>query len=41
MVIVWSSTLSIDIIATVPSDKILVNKSGDGVKGLPISKHKW
>ena len=31
--------LSIDIIATAPSNNILVNKSGDGVKGLPISKN--
>ena len=33
--------LSVDIIATTPSDKIFVNKNRDGVKGLPICRHKW
>ena len=33
--------LSVDIIATTPSDNIFVNNSGDGVKGLPICRHKW
>ena len=41
MVIVWSGFLTIDIIATAPSDNIFVNKSGGGVKGLPISRCKW
>ena len=33
--------LSVDIIATTPSDKIFVNRNRDGVKGLPICRHKW
>ena len=36
-----SSSLSIGIISTAPSDNIFVNKSGYGVKGLPISRQKW
>ena len=41
MVIARSSSFSVDIIATAPSDNIFVNKSGDGVKGLPLCRHKW
>ena len=40
-VIVWSSSLSIDIIATAPSDNSFVNKSGGGIKGSPMSRLKW
>ena len=37
MVIAWSSSLSIDIIATAPSFNSYVNKSGGGIKGSPMS----
>ena len=40
VVIAWSSFLFTDIIATAPSDNIFVNKGGDRVKRLPISRHK-
>ena len=40
VVIAWSSSLSVDIIATAPSDNIIVDKSGGGIKGLPMSRHK-
>ena len=40
MVIAWSSSLSINIIATAPSDNIFVNKSGGGIEGSPMSRHK-
>ena len=40
VVIAWSSSLSINIIATAPSDNIFVNKSGGGIEGLPMSRHK-
>ena len=30
-----------DFIATAPSDNIFVNKNGGGIKGLPMSRHKW
>ena len=32
---------SVYIIATATSDNIFVNRSGGGVKGLPISRRKW
>ena len=41
VVIAWSSFLSIDFIATAPSDNIFVNKSRGGIKGSPMSRHKW
>ena len=41
MVVVWSSSLSIDIIATAPSDNTFVSKSRGGIKGSPMSRHKW
>ena len=41
VVIAWSSFLFLDFIATAPSDNIFVNKSGDGFKGSPTSRHKW
>ena len=40
VVIAWSSSLSINIIATAPSDNIFVNKSGGGIEGSPMSRHK-
>ena len=40
VVIVWSSSLSVDIVETAPSDNIFVNKSGGGIKGLPMSRNK-
>ena len=36
MVIAWSSFLYTDIIATAPTDNSYVNKSGGGIKELPI-----
>ena len=41
VVIVWSSSLSIDIIATALSDNSYVSKSGGGIKGWPMSRLKW
>ena len=40
-VVVWSSSLPIDIIATAPSDNSYVSKSRGGIKGSPMSRHKW
>ena len=40
VVIVWSRSLSVDIVETAPSDNIFVNKSGGGIKGLPMSRNK-
>ena len=40
MVIAWRSSLSVDIIVIAPNDIILVNKSGGGIKGSPMSRHK-
>ena len=40
MVIAWSSFFFTDIIATAPSDNIFVNKSGGGIGGSLMSKHK-
>ena len=40
VVIVWSSSLSVDIVETAPSEDIFVNKSGGGIKGLPMSRNK-
>ena len=37
----WSCSLSVDIIAMAPSDNSFVNKSGGGIKGLPMSSYKW
>ena len=37
----WNSFPFVYIIATASSDNIFVKKSGGGVKGLPISRHKW
>ena len=37
----WISFLSVYIIAIASSNNIFVNKSGSGVKGLPISRRKW
>ena len=37
----WNSFLSAYNIATASSDNNFVNKSGGGVKGLPISRRKW
>ena len=33
--------LSIDIIATAPSNNFLVNNGGRGIKKWPISRYKW
>ena len=41
VVIAWSSSLSVDIIATAPSDKIFDNESGGGNEGSTMSRHKW
>ena len=41
VVTAWSSFLSADIIPTAPSDNSVVNKSGGGIKGSPMSRHKW
>ena len=41
VVIAWSSSLSVNIIVIAPSDNILVNKSGGGIKGLPMCRDKW
>ena len=41
VVIAWSSSLSVDIIVIAPNDIILVNKSGGGIKGLPMCRDKW
>ena len=41
VVIAWSSFLFIDFIATAPSGNIFVNKNGGGIKGSPMSRHKW
>ena len=41
VVIALSSFFFLDFIATAPSDNIFVNKSGDGFKGSPTSRHKW
>ena len=40
VVIAWSSSLSINIIATAPSNNIFVNKSGGGIEGSPMGRHK-
>ena len=40
MVILWSSSLSEDIVETAPSDNIFVNKSGGGIEGLSMSRNK-
>ena len=40
VLILWCSSLSVDIVETVPSDNILVNKSGGGIKGSPMSRNK-
>ena len=37
----WNSFLFMNIIATASSGNIFVNKSGGGVKGLAMSRHKW
>ena len=39
VVIGWSSFLSIDFIETAFSDNILVNKSGSGINGSPLSRY--
>ena len=36
-----NSFLSVYIIAIASNNNIFVNKSGGGVKGLPISRRKW
>ena len=36
----WSSFLFIDFIATLPSVNIFINKNGDVMKRLPMSRHK-
>ena len=42
VVIAWSSFLSIDFIETAFSDNILVNKSGSGINGSPLSRYiRW
>ena len=41
VIIALHGLLSVDIIATAPSDNIFVNNSGDGIKGLPICRHKF
>ena len=41
MVIAWSHIHSIAITATALSDNFFVNKIKGGVKGLPMSRHKW
>ena len=41
VVIACSSFYFEDSTATAPSDNIFVNKSGGGIKGLPMSRHKW
>ena len=39
--IAWKSFLFVDFIATAPSVNIFVNKNGDVIKRLPMSRHKW
>ena len=41
VVIAWSCSLSLDIIATAPSDNSFVNKSRGWIKGGPLSRNKW
>ena len=37
----WNSYLLIYIIAIAFSDNIFIDKSGGGIKGLPISRREW
>ena len=37
----WNSFLLVYIIAIAFSDNIFINKSGGGIKGLPISRREW
>jgi len=39
--IACSSFLFVDFIATAPGDNIFVNKNRGGIKGSPMSRHKW
>ena len=41
VVIACSRFLFVDIIITAPSVNIFVNKNGDVMKRLPISRHQW
>ena len=41
VVIAWSHILSLAITATALSDNFFVNKIKGGVKGSPMSRHKW